>query len=479
MQSVSPRFSPDASLRSSIGASDLDESAADSAQVAQLAQPVDEAVPPDLFLSSAGQTHRLPATRSNFLINPHPPFCPDTPRGQMQQPGVRPAWLGSGLPVLCSPQLGPAMHLPHSGAQKSFRSPQFPRPRRQHHCAQSALDLLWLKNRCGASLLNTWDECTRGAGAGVLYRRKPIPLIDCVDPVDKTILNLSLDQPTPLGVKRLLSHCLATDGGDPHVGANLPRQDAPSVIEAQACAGQPLDFRINEFLGTIDWSAIKEDGRRIHILMDGEQHAVPCMLESDGAHRWVMVLDSTAGSALGMYKEIASQHTDIQLYLNDRSRQVDAVSCMTDAIEMTLQLWSKADAGQLIRGRKIEKEASTLGNSRLSGLLQTRAVTGNFHLVTLPEFLCFTAQSPSFLKQESIDLSANIVVNKEMTTLQRHLDNSREFARKQLFDSDDAAKRVGTILNCYLYIAAERHAHLLDALTALDRRQKSCRRLLF
>lgn len=370
------------------------------------------------------------------------------------------------------------MHLPHSGAQKSFWSPQFLRPR-QHHSAQSALDSLWLKNRCDNSLLNTWDECKRGIGADVLYHRTDKSVYDCVDPVNKTIVKLSLDQPTPLGVKRLLSNCLAPDEGDPRAGANLPRQDAPSVIEAQASAGEPLDIRINEFLSTIDWSAIKEDGRRIHILMDGGQHAVPCMLESDGVHRWVMFLDSTAGLASGMYKKIARQHADIQLYLNHKSRQVDAVSCITDAIEMTLQLWSKADAGQLIRGRKIEKEASTLGNSRLSGLLRTRAVSGNFHLVTLPEFLCFTAQSPSFLKQESIDLSANIVVNKEMTTLQRHLDNSREFARKQLFDSDDAAKRVGTILNCYLYIAAERHAHLLDALTALDRRQKSCRRLLF
>ncbi len=386
----------------------------------------------------------------------------------------------SFLPVWFSPQ--PSLTV--RPMLMPFRSPQTDMTKRGNLNTSDIIDAHILQKRYGANIASlarrsaglTYSAAVsqaadRRPAHGLHYHEINIPLFTLVNFRDGQARSLALYQPRPAGVRELLRNTRGRDGWPVRV----------QVAEAVRSKGQAIDARLNEFLASVDWWEIFPSSPRIVILMDEQRHAIPVILATCNGGRFdtpegrnarskrlVIILDSTAGSSVGMYRKLASQHPDLDVWLNEGSRQVDAYSCITDAIEVACQASDDPTVVAQVRTREISADERVhLPNSRLRlKRSQADAQDSQLHRFNLPESLAISAQSRSFLNNPAIRQDHPIMVNADATTLRHHLQASQDVARRQYFNSDSSANQLFTALNCYLYTASERHARVLDALAA-------------
>lgn len=266
-----------------------------------------------------------------------------------------------------------------------------------------------------------------------------------VSSVDGEMVEPTLYQPTPAGLDVLTQYFSHTAGIDLR---HFPQENFTK---------DTIRDRFNHFADAVAGYELK-DGQSIGVVLSyGQMHAIPVMLEQRNGAKYLVIFDSTSGPITKQYYHVANRFTDFQVMLNKGTRQADKQSCITDAVEiLRVALKTPQVLESVLEKSELQSNAEPEPTGRRKFIQPIKLAQENFHLFTMPEALCFTAQRPTFITDTvQADIDKTIKRGDSSTSLGRELTKHTQISFRP-------NSRNYFPMNAYLYDASRMHKRIID-----------------
>jgi hypothetical protein len=284
--------------------------------------------------------------------------------------------------------------------------------------------------------------------------------------IDGCIVEPYIYQPTPKGAK------IVADYYNEKYGTSISVVDHTN---SDVAANNPLE-RFKKFSEQLALEEHSLDKPKGFILMHGQNHAIPVLMtrekQEDGPQKdYMVIFDSTSGSSIKGYYNVANMFQDKQVLLNNGTRQADSQSCITDALAILKDASRIKNLGtNLLRKKAFNYEEYDAQKRKDEGrppnrFKSTKIENDNFLVFNMPGKLCKTAQRSEFLQSSSADMSERVISNKsDSFSLMEKRSSSQSLVsmigKGNSKDGDINDKTLG--INRYLHKKSKRHAEIID-----------------
>jgi hypothetical protein len=131
-----------------------------------------------------------------------------------------------------------------------------------------------------------------------------------------------------------------------------------------------------------------------------QHHAIPVLICRQQNETHMIVFDSSSGSRIKGYFNMAVLFPNAHFYLNAGTRQSDEGSCMTDAICILKEALQIENLISLIQSKNIAEHRAFQPT-----LFKSLPKPNNFKLFRMPEQLLVTAQLSKYVSDAGADLN--------------------------------------------------------------------------
>jgi hypothetical protein len=190
------------------------------------------------------------------------------------------------------------------------------------------------------------------------------------------------------------------------------------------------------------------------VLNHGQHHAIPVLICKKENEKHMVVFDSSSGSRINGYFNMADLFPDTQFYLNAGTRQSDEGSCMTDAICILKEALQIENLISLIQSKNIAEHRAFNPTLFKTLKIEEKRKPANFKLFRMPEQLLVTAQSSKYISDAEADLD---MVLRGGQTLRYY----RETYTMQVSLAKNE-QSTPTNISSYLYLKGKEHKEILD-----------------